>query len=288
MHWLITAVGAAIVAVALRDVFLTLWVPSGPGPVQWRMSWLWWRLAHRRPRLLAPVVGGWTVAATIVIWGLLLTIGWALVYLPHMDDSFLFASGLEPGNRSDLVDSLYFSMVTITTVGFGDIVATDAWLRLLVPLEGLMGFALLSASVTWMLQIYPALGRRRTLAGQLKTLRDQRVAERLSAIDSTMPADLILDLSTAISGIQMDLTIYSQTYFFWDSEQRSLAAAIGYLFELVDAAEGHAREDSRVAADVLRSSLDDFAWVLGEHFVPASSNTADMLDAFVQDHRLPT
>lgn len=46
-----------------------------------------------------------------------------------------FASGAQP-DRSDL---LYFSFVTLTTVGYGDLVAVSSWGRLLAMIEALNG-----------------------------------------------------------------------------------------------------------------------------------------------------
>jgi Ion channel len=75
-----------------------------------------------------------------------------------------------------LVDALNVSLVTLTTLGFGDVTPTDAWLRLLAPIEALLGFGLLTASISWLLLIYPALSRRRSLAYEVALLR--QAAER--------------------------------------------------------------------------------------------------------------
>nr|WP_281360133.1 potassium channel family protein [Isoptericola halotolerans] len=60
-----------------------------------------------------------------------------------------------------VVDALYLSLVSLTTVGYGDITPLTPWLRIAAPVEGLLGFALLTAAVSWVLQVYPALTRRR-------------------------------------------------------------------------------------------------------------------------------
>jgi len=52
----------------------------------------------------------------------------------------------------------------MTTLGLGDIKPTPDWLRMLVALHTLLGFALVTASVTWVLFIYPALARTNSLA----------------------------------------------------------------------------------------------------------------------------
>jgi hypothetical protein len=286
LEWIVTAAGAVLVVAVLRDVFQTIWFPNGSGPIEWRVSRLVWRLAHGRPRGMRRHVGPLMLAAIIITWGALAGVGWALVYLPHMDDSFLFASGLDASARSDVADALYFSFVTIATLGYGDIVATDGWIRFLTPIEALMGFALVSASITWMLQIYPALIRRRCLAEQLRTLEEQQLADRLPMIDSPAMAGLLLDLSSAVTGARVDLAVHHQTYFFWDRPEGSLADNLGYALDLSRVAADHARDDVRLAADALQGSLDDFARLLRDDFLTAGPATEDTLRAYQRDHSM--
>jgi hypothetical protein len=66
-----------------------------------------------------------------------------------------------------VLDALYLSTVAMSTLGFGDIVPVDGWLRLVVPVQALVGFLLLTAAVSWVLQVYPAPARRRVLAVRL-------------------------------------------------------------------------------------------------------------------------
>lgn len=58
----------------------------------------------------------------------------------------------------------YFSLEVMTTLGLGDLIPTTDWLRILATGEALIGFSLVTASVSWIVLLYPALGRMRTLA----------------------------------------------------------------------------------------------------------------------------
>ncbi|MFE7630824.1 potassium channel family protein [Kocuria sp. NPDC057446] len=82
----------------------------------------------------------------VVLWVLLQGVGWALVYLPHVPGGFTYSPGVDPADCPDPVEALYISFVTLATLGFGDVVATDPWIRLATPLEALTGFALLTAA----------------------------------------------------------------------------------------------------------------------------------------------
>ena len=101
---------------------------------------------------------------------------------------------------------------------FGDIVPTSPLLRLIVPLEALFGFMLLTAAVSWVLQIYPALHRRRVLALQLSTMRKARRANPDLDIDS-IPADVLAGLADAGVEARNDFTRYGASYYFATSKR---------------------------------------------------------------------
>jgi hypothetical protein len=66
---------------------------------------------------------------------------WASLYLTvHILDPASFLYGGEVIKNGDALKQLsYFSFVTLTTVGYGDIVAVNSVARLLVMMEGLLG-----------------------------------------------------------------------------------------------------------------------------------------------------
>ena len=80
-----------------------------------------------------------------------------------MPEGFLHATELGAVGTS-LLDALSFSLVTLSTLGYGDVSPSHGLLRLAAPLEALLGLGLLTASVSWLLSIFPVLSRRRALA----------------------------------------------------------------------------------------------------------------------------
>ena len=64
-------------------------------------------------------------------------VGWALVYLPHLPQGFSY-SGVDPANHPNLAEAIYVSLTTLSTVGFGDVVATSPWIRVAAPLQALL------------------------------------------------------------------------------------------------------------------------------------------------------
>ena len=169
--WVVTGVGVVVVLAALRDIFHTLWHPSGRGGLARRVLAAVWRAGrprqgHRRVRVLA---GPLAMVVVVIAWVALILLGWTLIYWPHLEDGFFISESLQQTTRDGVLDALYLSMVTLATLGFGDIVPTEEWLRVAVPLQAMLGFVLLTAAVTWVLQVYPALMRRRALAIRLSS-----------------------------------------------------------------------------------------------------------------------
>jgi hypothetical protein len=183
------------------------------------------------------------------------------------------------------LDSLYVSLVTIGTLGFGDIVPTSPLLRLIVPLEALFGFMLLTAAVSWVLQIYPALHRRRVLALQLSTLREARRADPALGIDS-VPTDVLTGLAAAVVEARNDFTQYGATYYFRDLEaDASLAASLEYATALAVEAVDSALPQTRLAGGLITAAVDSLAELLNQEFLRFDGDTAAVIKAYAADHR---
>jgi len=166
-------------------------------------------------------------------WAGLLVVGWTLIFLPHVPEGFHRATG-SPAD-SDPVEALNVSLVTLTTLGFGDVTPDAAWLRVIVPIEALLGFGLLSASVSWLLLIHPALARRRSLAYEIALLRkaEQETGTPLVQLGTGPVEQIYAELSSRLVAVERDLVNFPVTYYFAEANERfSLAIAMPYLVEL--------------------------------------------------------
>ncbi|MFI9209264.1 potassium channel family protein [Streptomyces sp. NPDC053253] len=288
MTWLATPAGAVLVLFILRDVFHTLWHPTRHGGLsKLVMVSLWWlspRLGRRRrPAGLAGPLGMVTVVAT---WALTVAVGWGLIYWPHMPEEFSYAAGLVPSEHAGPLDALYISLVTLATLGLGDIAPTSGWLRVLAPMEALVGFVLLSATVAWILGIYPALARRRALALRLSHVRRSRATAR--ALDSDGGAALLDGLASALSTITVDFLQYAESYYFHDGDENtSLPRQLHYAVGLADQATGAHHPDVRLSASVLRRALEDLAVVLDDRFLRTGEGPERVFAAYADAHGQP-
>ncbi len=287
MEWVAAVVGSLLVVVVIRDVFHTLFHPIGHGSIAPQlMKFVWWLLRLFHPdRRIASLTGPLGIALVVLTWGLLAVLGWAMLYFAQMPDGFAYSSELNPAERHDVFDALYLSLVTIGTLGFGDIVPTSPVLRLLVPLEALFGFMLLTAAVSWVLQIYPALHRRRVLALQLSTLREARRAQPSLGIDS-IPTDVLTGIATAVVEARNDFTQYGATYYFRDLEaDASLAFSLEYATQLAGEASGSTHPQARLAGALIAAAVDSLAGLLDEEFLRLGGDTEAVIKAYAADHR---
>jgi hypothetical protein len=275
------------VAAVVRDVFHTLFHPIGHGSIAPQVMKFVWRLLRLFPpdRRIASLTGPLGIALVVLTWGAIAILGWAMLYLAHMPDGFAYSSELNPGDRNDVFDSLYLSLVTIGTLGFGDIVPTSPLLRLIVPLEALFGFMLLTAAVSWVLQIYPALHRRRVLALQLSTLREARRANPDLGVDS-VPTDVLAGLADTVVEARNDFTQYGATYYFRDLDaDASLAFSLEYATDLAREAAASEQPQTRLAGAMLAAAVDSLAGLLDEEFLQLGGDTDAVIKAYAQDHR---
>jgi len=285
---LVTAVGVLLIAIALRDVFDTLFHPGGRAALSrtvMRVIWRAWKPLARRRRSLISLAGPLMVVAIVGCWAASLIVGWALIYLPHMDDGFTY-SGTEQG---DFLDAIYASSATLSTLGFGDITPKDGWLRVIAPFESFIGFGLLTASISWLGSIYPAVQRRRSLAYEIYLLRKSQdesgveVAELEPASATAIYADLISRTVTA----ERDVVTFPISYYFSQNDDRfSLAVAMPYVWELaVRGSEEDLDQRIRLRALMLRDAVGDFAATVAERFHgDETEDTERLLHAYARDH----
>jgi uncharacterized membrane protein len=287
MEWALTLVGVFLVAVVVRDVFHTLFHPVGHGSIAPQLMKSVWRLLRLLPadRRIATLTGPLGVAVVVLAWGFIAVVGWALIYLAQMPEGFAYSSELNPAARHNLIDALYLSLVTIATLGFGDLVPTSVSLRLAAPLEALFGFMLLTAAVSWVLEIYPALHRRRVLALQLSTLRRAREAEPGAGVDG-VPIDVLTSLAASVVEARNDFTQFGATYYFRDLEaDASLAASLEYATQLGAEASASSEPQMRMAGALMMTAVDSLAELLDQEFLKLGGDTAQVVEAYAADHR---
>jgi hypothetical protein len=280
-----TVAGAAIVLYGLFEIFLTLVHPHARGRLTRAIVAGIWRLSSRFGRRARAASGPLAAISVVFIWAGMQAIGWALIYLPHIPDGFLYSEGIDPGRYPDVLEALYFSLVSLSTLGFGEVVPTDPVVRLLSPLQAVTGFALLTGGATWLLQLFPTLARRRSTALYLTLLGRARYAEQLGEMDASAAAAVLHAVAQQIASVHVDLSQSPESYYFREGDA---PASLGHALPVAEALAGAAVRSPQstlsVAGTVLDEALEELSARLRDDFGAGGESRNDIMASFARDH----
>lgn len=171
VEWLAVGGGAAMSVLVIIDAFLTILHPDIDGVVAGQVQRAVWRLflaierrRQSRRRLMA-LAGPLMMAATFLAWITMLIIGFALVVWPYLDTSFRAGPELAP---LGFTDALYFSGNTVTVLGHGDIAPVGGTMQLLTVMASLSGFAMLTGTVAYLIEVLSSLHDRIRMALRIR------------------------------------------------------------------------------------------------------------------------
>lgn len=208
------------------------------------------------------LIGPLGYIAVLATWTAMLVLGWALIFLPQLPEGFNYAQGLYPAEHDSFVDALYISLVNLTSLGYGDISPASWGLRLLGPIETLFGLGLLTASISWLISIYRAIGRRDALAHEILLLKEAeaRMEEPLAEADPKLLQEILTSFADGLIVVRRDLIHFPISHFFVSEDDRlALSELFPFLRKLIDEACGEgAGQELRVRAEVLREALSDY------------------------------
>jgi hypothetical protein len=289
---LVTLVGVALILAAFYDIFRTLFQPSGKGVISKSVAHGLWRgfqqLTGRRRSLLA-LAGPSAFIASALTWGALLTLGWTCLYWTRMPESFSYSPGVNPAEHSGFFDALYLSLVTLGTLGYGDITPDGPVMRLLGPLQALVGFVLLTAIITWLLSIYPNLALQQSFAQNVTLLRDAEKKERidLTGLNGNAVEQILGGLTSDLVMIGGNFTQFPITYYFHSADESdSLPVVMPYLLELAArASQDEFPAEVRLQAARLQGAIDALGETLAERFLNMSPDSPEQVfAAYARDH----
>jgi hypothetical protein len=284
VEWWKVVLGAAVVLFAVREMFNDLFHPTQSGALSEWVGCRIFRLFRHWPSMLA-TSGPLSIAVVITIWAMMLALGFALIYWAFFPAEFALRTATQPVGSDRWWWSAYYSLEMMTTLGLGDLQPNPTWLKLLSACHTLMGFSLVTASITWILLIFPALRRMRTLSRQAGTLEE---AERRTGV-AVASADMHVVLSGLAESViqaRVDLVHFPLLFYFYSQDDRaSLPCA---LFPLMRYAEEGSRPGQdplvRLAATGLCVALEDLAALIGDRLKCQDRTPKAVFRAFADLH----
>jgi hypothetical protein len=286
MTALATLAGVALIALAVHDIFTVLFRPGAENRFSGalvRAVWATLRAAGGRRAL--SLAGPVALACVICSWAVLLVLGFTLIYLSHYPGDF----ALHAATRTPFLGALHVSLANVTTLGSATASPRATWLQILTPAEALIGFGLLTAAVAYLLQLYPVLSRRRSLAYEIHLLGGaaRQLSLSVARMEPTTASQLYADLTSSLIAVERDLVKFPIAYYFAETDPRfALSATLPALRELAESGGGLGNPPSvRLRAAMLRRAIDDFARTVENRFLSGPHrSTLEALTAFAHDH----
>lgn len=267
-----TAVGVLLICSAVVDVFQTLFHPAGRGGMSdWtaKLTWRFFRIiSAKRPGVLT-YAGPTAILLIIVSWAALTWLGFALIYLPRLGIGFDFSQSTGGSPHRGFVEAMSLSvgaLITLSEAAYPKL----HWLQLAQAAEAIMGFGLLTASVSWLLSIYPVLESRRALAQRATLLHHAERETRLDIVRD-MPVEAqewIFSLGAQLASLRNQMAQFPITYYFDMGEpETALAGALSYLLELGDRASAAQSPALKIAGTILGGAVESFIELLATDFL---------------------
>jgi len=276
---LLTIAGVGLIACVFYDIYATILRSTNPGPLSELLNRSLWRAANsftrnldrrRRHRILSGV-GPLLMPLLIISFILMLLTGFALIYLPRMESDFKFDREIY---ESVILRAFYFSGVTLLTIGYGDISPITGLTRIAAIIEGALGIAVISISITYLLTVYRALERKRAVA--LKFYHQARQGADISGfISSHFARGRFYSLTESLREATQDLQELLEShiehpvihYFHPVEVYKGLPRALFVVLESVAILNAHLDEKEYVEAgdhpDVIIAA-DNARYVLAE------------------------
>lgn len=275
MSTFIALSGFILVGWVVYDAVKTTLAASGSGPVSalsGRCTWLAALWLYRRTSRhgVLKAVGPWITVVLIVIWVGLVWLGWWLVFNSHEMAVFHPSTG----TYANPLERLYFVGYTITTLGYGDFVASPGKWQVLAVLASANGFFLLTLAVTYILSVMSAVVQKRQLAISIHALGDTpaSIVSRWDEEDDFSElASQVDDLkATIISVGQQHLAYPVLHYYHQGHAERALPVALCRLYQaltIVCLGRTSLNPSVRFKLEATLYALDSFLSVLSDDFV---------------------
>ena len=229
MTLLAVVAGSLLLMLAAWDTVLTLLHPTARGPLSYVANRGTWRVTQTLSRRLLrgrglSYAGPLAVVINVLAWVVALWLGFALIYLPFMG-SFAFDPETSFQGRG-FGEALYASGTALTTVGFGDVVATSVALRLATIAEAASGFGILSGAIAYVLSVYPLLSDLRSTGIQMADSGAVELYGATEVVRSAGPSELaavVRELTENHEHLRRFPVLY---YFESGDAEESLSASV--------------------------------------------------------------
>lgn len=219
MRWIESILGACIMVTTLIDVFLVvLYARMGAAVFSKPFARAIWKCFvwgaepfHSKRAVVLSFCGPVILVLLVGNWVLDLVIGAALVVHPNLGSAIHASQGPTP---TDFLTAVYIAGATVATVGPSDFPAATTGMRLFYLINSLLGFSVVSLTVTYLMQVYGALQRRNTL-GLKMYLLTRKTGDAAEAIAGIAPEGDFERASNILTDVAAEITNSKESHHFY-------------------------------------------------------------------------
>jgi hypothetical protein len=280
-EWTAIVSGSALIVILLVDVLLTVLHLDIDGPITRVIHRSIWdifvffsrRFPLRRLGLLSHA-GPCMTVATFFVWMGIYILGFALIYWVFLAD-FRADSEFEQLN---FLSALYYSGITATVLGYGDISPLIPSMQILSFIQSGIGFALITAIVTFVLSLISGTSERNGLALSIWNETHQTgdgvaaLTRSLSCEDISDVRDRLTIMVQSLHRLQTQMHHFPVLDLFYRSRNPSydpdhmlrIFAELAIAAQIV-AHEDHAHRLLPVARDLGQAVTQHFSIIAGQY-----------------------
>ncbi|HEX6772592.1 MAG TPA: hypothetical protein VF126_11245 [Acidobacteriaceae bacterium] len=274
--------GTLLVLFGIREVFRDIFHPTASGSLSDVVGRIASRLMqHTR---LRPAVGPLSLVTVIVCWVILLATGFALIYCGILPREIAGSDGGGHGFPENFVRSLYFSLGAFDTFQTFNLAPQTNWPRLVISIEGLIGISMITASVSWLVLLYPALTRSRLFARRVSSLIEAGRRAHYDLVEE-LGAPFLMDLAKDVLQFRLDVILFPILLNFYSSNETSTVANV--LPELHQIASQALAEGTTYSVEIagrwLQVALEDLSEVLARRVLGIADREVPRVFAAYQE-----
>jgi hypothetical protein len=286
MIYLLPALGMLLIFVGMQDLFHTLFHPSEHGNISEYMTLRVWRTFRRWAPHHLHSAGPVNLLLVILFWAVSVVVGFALIYRPFLPSHFVFASGLHPATFDSFFSALNLSLSSLITVTLG-VQTNSVWLQFAMSFEAVLGFSIFTASISWILSIYPVIEHRRSMAHEVTLLHfaEQNGIRRLEQMTTSDLQNLFEALAAQLITIRTELSQFPITYYFQERDDKSaLAPALYYLASIAQDVTALGGERA-LSATLVGGAVDDLLELVEKKYLKREHpDRWSAFQSFLRDH----
>jgi hypothetical protein len=154
----------------LEGLWTTLWVDGNSAPFTSRFTTFTWNsfraiFPSHKNKLLS-LAGPFILLFTVLFWIVFLWFGWSFIFYSYPESLVVKADKSLP----DFTDALWYVAYTMFTVGNGDFTPQGGLWQVLSSLVAFSGMAMVTLSITYILQVISAVANKRAFASQILSI----------------------------------------------------------------------------------------------------------------------